>query len=237
MPLLRIDKIISSAGLASRSEVKRLVREGRITADGKTVLSADEKYDGRADIRLDGQPVCREENVYVMMNKPAGYLSATEDRKAPTVTQLLSPQDAKRGLFPAGRLDKDSVGMLLLTDDGELCHRIISPKSGIVKEYYIRVSRPFGEDAPEKFASGLRLEDGYRCRPAELELTENGMAALVRISEGKYRQVRRMAAAVGTEVTYLKRISIGGVRLDPELEEGRYRRLSREELDMLLRQL
>ena len=233
MPLSRIDKIISSAGLASRSEVKKLVREGRITADGKTVTSASMKYDDEADIRLDGERVCRDKYVYIMMNKPAGYLSATEDKKAPTVTGLLSGRDAARGLFCAGRLDKDSVGLLLLTDDGALCHRIISPKSGTVKEYFIRVTRPFDEGAVRLFSEGVILDDGYKCRPAELEPAADGLSAVVRISEGKYRQVRRMAAAAGTEVTYLKRLSVGGVRLDPELKEGEYRPLTEEELALL----
>ena len=233
MPLSRIDKIISSAGLASRSEVKKLVREGRVTADGRTVVSAAEKYDDGADVRLDGVTVSRERFAYVMMNKPAGYLSATEDKKAPAVTELLMGTDAAKGLFPAGRLDKDSVGLLLLTNDGDLCHRVISPKSGTVKEYFIRVSRPFGAGAARAFAEGVVLEDGYKCLPAELEPAEDGLSATVRISEGKYRQVRRMAAAAGTEVTYLKRLSVGGVRLDPALKEGEYRPLTEEELALL----
>ncbi|MCR4771051.1 MAG: rRNA pseudouridine synthase [Oscillospiraceae bacterium] len=236
MPLSRIDKIISSAGLASRSEVKKLVREGRVTANGETVASASMKFDDGADVRLDGVPVSREKHVYIMMNKPAGYLSATEDKKAPTVVDLLNGREAARGLFPAGRLDKDSVGLLILTDDGDLCHRIISPKSGTVKEYFIRVSRPFDADAVRMFAGGAVLDDGYRCLPAELEPSEDGLTAVVRISEGKYRQVRRMAAAAGTEVTYLKRLSVGGVRLDPALKEGEYRPLTEEELNTLRRQ-
>ncbi|MBP5165864.1 MAG: rRNA pseudouridine synthase [Oscillospiraceae bacterium] len=233
MPLSRIDKIISSAGLASRSEVKKLVREGRVTADGRTVASADMKFDDGADIRLDGVKVSREKHVYMMMNKPAGYICATEDKRTPTVTDLLGGRDAARGLFSVGRLDKDSVGMLLLTDDGALCHRIISPKSRTVKEYFIRVSRPFGADAAALFAEGAVLDDGYKCLPAELEPAPDGLSAVVRISEGKYRQVRRMAAAAGTEVTYLKRVSIGGVRLDPALKEGEYRPLTEEELSVL----
>lgn len=230
MPLLRIDKIISGAGLASRSEVKRLIRQGRVHVDGVTVLSPADKYDTDADIRIDDTPVRYRRFVYLMMNKPAGYLSATEDRTAPTVLDLLDSRYAKMGLFPAGRLDKDSEGFLLLTNDGEFCHRVISPKSGIKKEYFIRIDGSFDPDAADRFAGGIVLEDGTQCRPAELRVHDGGAAATVTVCEGMYHQVKRMAAAAGARVTYLRRVSIGGVPLDENLGFGQYREFSREEL-------
>ena len=236
--LLRLDKIIASAGLASRSEIKRLVKQGRITVDGLPAGSSDMKCDpDTAEIRLDGVLVCYSEYHYIMMYKPAGYLSATEDGAGPTVIDLLDGPAKKLGLFPVGRLDKDAEGLLILTDDGDFCHRVISPKSGVVKTYYVETEQPVPATAPPAFAKGLVLADGLHCRPAQLErFGEGECRALVRVTEGKFHQVKRMMAAVGCPVTYLKRIAEGALALDETLDKGGWRYLSGEEKTLVFEQ-
>ncbi len=229
MPVMRLDKLIAGAGKATRSEAKKLIRAGRVTVDGRTVTDPAAHCDPASEIALDGERARWQEYLYLMLNKPAGYLSVTEDPKAPTVMELLPPEMRRRNLSPAGRLDKDSEGLLLLTSDGDFCHRVISPKSGIEKEYYIEVDRPFPEGAEELFLSGAVLEDGERCLPARLEPSEDRRSARVFLHEGKYHQVKRMAIAAGTRVKRLRRLSIGGVRLDEALAPGQFRPLTEPE--------
>ena len=229
MPVMRLDKLISNSGLAPRSQVKRLVREGRITVNGRIADDAAMHCDTAWDIRLDGRPAVWRQYVYLMMNKPKGYLSVTEDPGRPTVLDLLPEQYRRCGLFSVGRLDMDSEGLLILTNDGAFCHRVISPKSGIQKEYRISVSHPFPPGAEERFREGVSLEDGNRCLPAELLAESDRTEAVVRIREGKYHQVKRMALAEGTRVRSLKRLAVGGLRLDPELAPGAFRELTEEE--------
>ncbi len=230
MPVMRLDKLISNSGLAQRSQVKRLVREGRITVNGVAAADAAMHCDTAWDIRLDGQPAFWREFLYLMMNKPAGYLSVTEDSSRPTVLDLMTPEYRRFNPFSVGRLDMDSEGLLILTNDGAFCHRVISPKSGIRKEYWIQVSHPFPEGAEQRFAEGIRLDDGSLCLPAKLTCGPDRTEAVVCIREGKYHQVKRMALAEGTRVRYLKRLSIGGLRLDPALAPGEYRELTESEL-------
>lgn len=229
MPVMRLDKLISNSGLAPRSQVKRLVREGRVTLNGVVAADAAMHCDSGWDIRVDGVRAIWRGSVSLMMNKPAGYLSVTEDPERPTVLDLLPEEYRRCGLFPAGRLDRDSQGLLILTNDGDFCHRIISPKSGIVKEYRIRVNHPFPEGAEQRFREGILLDDGSRCLPAELITDGERLEASVRIREGKYHQVKRMALAEGTRVISLTRLSIGALRLDPALAPGEYRELTEEE--------
>ena len=229
MPVMRLDKLIAGAGKATRSEAKKLIRAGRVTVDGRTVTDPAAHCDAASEIVLDGERAQWQEFLYLMLNKPAGYLSVTEDPKAPTVMELLPPEMRRRNLSPAGRLDKDSEGLLLLTSDGDFCHRVISPKSGIEKEYYIEVDRPFPEGAEEMFLSGAVLEDGETCLPARLEPSEDRRSARVFLHEGKYHQVKRMAIAAGTRVKRLRRLSIGGVRLDETLAPGQFRPLTESE--------
>ncbi len=233
--LLRLDKIISSSGMASRSEVKRLVKQSRVLVDGVPAKSCDMKCDPEtADITVDGARLEYSRFHYIMMNKPAGYLSATEDGKGATVTELLDGPEKRLGLFPAGRLDKDAEGLLILTDDGEFCHRLISPKSGVVKTYYVETETPVPADACAGFEKGLVLADGLHCLPARLELFgENERRAMVMVSEGKFHQVKRMMAAVGCPVTYLRRVAEGGLALDESLQPGEWRSLSEEERNMI----
>ena len=229
LPVMRLDKLISDSGLVPRSLVKRLVREGRITVNGSAAENAAMHCDTDWDIRVDGVRAVWRGSVCLMMNKPAGYLSVTEDPDRSTVLDLLPEEYRHCGLFSAGRLDMDSEGLLILTNDGAFCHRVISPKSGIIKEYRIRVSHPFPQGAEQRFRDGIRLDDGSICLPAELIPDADRMGAIVRIREGKYHQVKRMALAEGTRVRYLKRISIGGLRLDAGLASGGFRELTEDE--------
>jgi len=233
---LRLDKWLADAGVGSRSEVKKLVRMGRVTVDGFPVTDPGVHCTPDSQVRLDGKSVEWQPWLYLMMNKPAGVLSVTADPRQPTVLALLPPELRKRNLSPAGRLDKDSEGLLILTSDGDFCHRVISPKSGIEKEYYIEVGMPFPPGAEELFRQGAVLEDGEVCRPARLEPSENRRSAVVTVTEGKYHQVKRMAIAAGVRVTYLKRLSVGGVKLDPALSPGGFRPLTDTERQRILAQ-
>lgn len=226
----RIDKLLCSTGRWSRREVKDLVRQGRVAADGRTVLRPEEKADPE-NVRLtvDGAEVICAPFVYVMLHKPAGVLSATEDRSQSTVLDLLPPELKRRGLFPVGRLDKDTTGLLLLTDDGPLAHGLLSPKKHVDKVYLARVEgRVDGADAAA-LAAGLTLGDGTVCLPAGLEPLGDGSACLVTLREGKYHQVKRMLAARGKPVLTLHRLRMGPLTLDEGLKPGKWRFLTPRE--------
>lgn len=234
MAVQRLDKIISNTGRASRREVKQLIREGRITVDGIPARSAEDKYDPDCvRICVDGEAVCYAAHHYIMMHKPAGVLSATEDREQQTVLQLLTAQEQKLGLFPVGRLDKDTTGLLLLTDDGDFSHRIISPKQQIEKRYYAKLDGCLTAADVKAFREGIVLADGLQCLPAELELCGDGSEVYVTIVEGKYHQVKRMIASRGAHVVSLHRLSIGGLVLDSSLKPGCYRALNALEMEQI----
>ncbi|MBS5650318.1 rRNA pseudouridine synthase [bacterium 210917-DFI.7.65] len=238
MAQMRLDKLLSSTGRWSRREVKQLVREGRVLADGRPAVAADDKYDPEHTVlQVDGERLSFSEHCYVMLHKPTGVLSATEDRCTPTVLDLLPLELQKRELFPVGRLDKDTEGLLLLTDDGPLAHRLLSPRRHVDKVYYARLDGVLTEADCAAFADGLVLEDGYRCLPAQLRLLadDGGRSeVLITLHEGKFHQVKRMAARCGAPVLYLKRLSMGPLRLDPALECGKWRYLTKEEKESLL---
>lgn len=225
----RLDKLLSGTGRWSRREVKELLRQGRVTVDGCPAHSAEQKLEPDAVcLAVDGEPISLERFTYIMLHKPAGLLSATEDSRQRTVLDLLPPELRRRGLAPVGRLDKDTEGLLLLTNDGELTHRLLSPKYHVDKVYYARVDGTLSQDAVEAFAAGLTLEDGLTCLPARLELLAPGQVR-VTLREGKFHQVKRMLAACGAPVTYLKRLSMGPLQLDETLAPGAWRPLTREE--------
>ena len=229
----RLDKLLASTGRWSRKEVKELVRQGRVTARGQSVLKPEEKFELNDDIRVDGQPVCCQKFTYLMMNKPGGLLSATEDKRQRTVLDLLPEQYQRQGLFPVGRLDKDTEGLLLLTNDGELAHRLLAPKSHVDKVYLARVDGHVDEEDVQAFRQGLTLDDGLECMPAGLESLGDGSSCLVTLREGKFHQVKRMLAHRGKPVEYLKRLSMGSIRLDETLAEGQWRELTEEEVGRL----
>lgn len=229
----RLDKIISATGKKSRREVREMVRQGRVLVDGKPAPAADMKVDPQtAVILLDGEPLGYEKFTYVMLHKPAGVLTATEDRRQETVLDLLPPELRRRALSPVGRLDKDTEGLLLLTNDGQLAHRLLSPKSHVGKVYYARVGGALEPGDIAAFAAGMTLGDGLECLPAGLEIL-SPTEALVTLREGKFHQVKRMLAARGKPVLYLKRLSMGRLRLDPALAPGAWRMLTEEERSAL----
>lgn len=229
----RLDKIISATGKKSRREVREMVRQGRVLVDGKPAPAADMKVDPQtAVILLDGEPLGYEKFTYVMLHKPAGVLTATEDRRQETVLDLLPPELRRRALSPVGRLDKDTEGLLLLTNDGQLAHRLLSPKSHVDKVYYARVDGALEPGDIAAFAAGMTLGDGLECLPAGLEIL-SPTEALVTLREGKFHQVKRMLAARGKPVLYLKRLSMGRLRLDPALASGAWRMLTEEERSAL----
>ncbi len=232
----RIDKLLSATGRWSRKEVKELVRQGRVLAGGRVVLRPEEKGDPAAlCLTVDGVPVDCSPFVYVMLNKPEGVLSATEDGQQPTVLDLLPPELRQRGLFPVGRLDKDTTGLLLLTDDGDLAHRLLSPRKHVDKVYLARVDGVVVSEDIEALAAGLTLADGTRCLPAGLKPLADGRSCLVTLREGKYHQVKRMLVARGKPVRALHRLSMGPLTLDGELKPGKWRFLTLQERTELQR--
>ena len=233
--LIRLDKLIASAGGVSRAEARLLLRQGRVTVDGVPVSDGALKLDPElVRVTADGRELVYAAQHYYMMYKPAGVLSATEDGAGKTVLELMGEEERRMGLFPVGRLDKDAEGLLLLTDDGDFCHRLISPKSGVVKTYFVETETPVSASAPAAFAAGLTLQDGTRCLPAELLLFGEGeRRALVKLTEGKFHQVKRMMAAIGSPVTYLKRTAEGGLELDASLRPGEWRSLRPEEREAI----
>ena len=236
MPQQRLDKIIASTGRYSRREVKTLVREGRVLVDGRIAAGPEDKCDPEnARITVNGEELFYRAHTYVMLHKPAGVLSATEDGRGETVLDLLAPEYRRIGLFPVGRLDKDTEGLLLLTDDGALAHDLLAPKKHVDKAYFVRTDGALGDDDCAAFAAGMTLGDGLRCLPAKLEILKSGAQseALVTIREGKFHQIKRMLAARGKPVVYLKRLSMGPLTLDEALRKGEYRLLTAEEIGLL----
>lgn len=231
----RIDKIIASQGQYSRSEVKKLVKSGRVTLDGRVLKSSDEKADPAISIiAIDGKPIGYKKHLYIMLNKPQGVVSATDDKEHRTVIDLI-PKELKRdGLFPAGRLDADTVGFVLITDDGDFAHEILSPKNHIMKTYHATLQRQLTQGDIDAFRNGIELRDGTLCLEAELTpLASDKPMAQVKICEGKYHQVKRMFAALGNKVLYLKRVKMGDLALDETLEEGECREITPEELRLI----
>ena len=206
-----------------------MIRAGRVCVDGAPIRSPETKIDPASAVTLDGETLRYKKHHYYMMNKPAGVLCATEDPRGSTVLDLVTPQMRRMGLFPVGRLDRDTRGLLLLTDDGDFAHRVISPRSGVEKVYYAKVEGIPDETDAEAFKRGIVLGDGTKCLPARLETT-GGNECLVAVMEGKYHQVKRMLASRGKPVTELKRLSIGALELPGELEEGGFVELDEEAL-------
>lgn len=231
----RLDKVLAGTGRWSRREVKLLVRQGLVRLNGAAAVSAEEKCDPEtAVITVNGETVVLRRFTYVLLHKPGGVLTATEDRRQETVMELL-PQELRRvGLAPVGRLDKDTEGLLLLTNDGELAHRLLSPKYHVDKRYFARVDGHLTAAHAEAFAKGMTLGDGLKCLPARLEiLPDNG--CIVTVREGKFHQVKRMLASCGAPVVYLKRLSMGPLVLGDKLGRGEHRMLREEEVAALYR--
>lgn len=232
MPKMRLDKLLSHLNCGSRKEVQSYIRAGRVAVCGTVEHDPAAKVNPDTDsVSLDGREQTYREQRYYMLNKPAGVITASRDERHDTVLELF-PEKLRRGLFAVGRLDKDTEGLLLVTDDGALSHALMSPTRHVSKVYEAEIDGELVPDAAERFASGLTLRDGTECRPATLEQLPDGRVR-VTLHEGKYHQVKRMIAACGATVTYLKRVQLGNVRLDESLAPGEFRELAAEELASL----
>lgn len=225
----RLDKMLSHTGKWSRKEVKSLLKAGRVLVDGKIPHGPEAKYPPGVEIAVDGEKFHWEKHTYLMLHKPAGVVSSTDDPREKTVLELLPPHLRKAGLFPVGRLDKDTEGLLLLTDDGDLAHRLLAPGKHVDKVYYARTAAPVDQEDIAAFASGITLQNGEVCLPAALTPVGGASACYVTLHEGKYHQVKRMLAARGKPVVYLKRLSMGNLCLPEDLDRGDWRPLTEQE--------
>ncbi|MGE7836610.1 pseudouridine synthase [Viridibacillus arvi] len=233
---MRLDKLLSNMGYGSRKEVKQLLKMKAVTVDGEVAKDVSKHVDPiKQNVSVLGERVHYQEFIYLMMHKPPGVISATEDLHDQTVIDLLDPFHAHFEPFPVGRLDKDTEGLLLITNDGGLTHNLLSPKKHVPKVYYAKIDGEVTEADIEAFSRGVMLEDGYMTKPGDLVILNAGPTSEIEltISEGKFHQVKRMFESVGKKVTYLKRLSMGSLQLDEQLELGEYRELTEEELNSL----
>lgn len=234
---MRIDKMLANMGFGTRKEVKKLLKSGAVKVDGVMIKDAKQHVDPEQQIiMVHGEEVEYREFIYLMMNKPQGLLSATEDDRQETVLDILEEEDRVFTPFPVGRLDKDTEGLLLLTNDGQLAHRLLSPKKHVPKTYFAVIKGEVTEDDVIAFRNGVILDDGYVTKPGELEILKSGLTSDIKltITEGKFHQVKRMFEAVDKKVTYLKRLTMANLHLDETLELGEYRELTDEELEDLM---
>lgn len=233
---MRIDKLLANLGYGSRKEAKKLLKDGAVRVNEVVVKDAKQHVDpGKDTVTLNGETIEYKEFIYLMMNKPSGVISATEDQADETVIDLLELEDQVYEPFPVGRLDKDTEGLLLITNDGQLAHRLLSPKKHVPKTYFAVIDGEVTENDAIVFKKGVTLDDGYETKPGELKILKSGIRSDIELTimEGKFHQVKRMFEAVGKKVVYLKRISMGPLLLDETLELGEYRELTDEEVELL----
>lgn len=234
--LQRLDKLICSQGAYTRKQAQQFIKDGLVRVDGRIVRDRGHHIDpDKSIVELNGEPFCIERFVYLMLNKPKGVVSATNDRNVRTVIDLVSDEYKRRNLFPAGRLDITTTGFVLITDDGDFAHRILSPKNHIEKTYEARLAQPISDEEMKMVADGITLGDGTECLPAKLCRLEDGENPLIeiKICEGKYHQIKRMFAAAGNGVIELKRTKMGNLPLDDSLPEGECRKLDEKEVAMI----
>lgn len=236
MAVMRLDKILSNMGFGSRREIKTLIKSGYVEIDDKIIKDPSVKINtDESKVFVRGKQVEYRKYTYIMLNKPAGIVSSTDSRDT-NVIDILGGRLKNINLFPAGRLDKDTEGFILLTNDGKMAHNILSPKKHVEKEYYVELDGELSENGRISIEKGIVLEDGSQCLDSRIEMISNEMELCklkIFIREGKFHQIKRMFEMVGREVTYLKRLSIGDIKLDNNLEKGEYRELSSDELDKL----
>ena len=231
---MRLDKVLHDNGFGTRSSIKKMLHKKECLVNGMRIIDGSFKIEDSDEVCIEGEVVELKKYIYIMLNKAKGYVTSTKDPEYKTVIELLPTKWANRGLFPVGRLDMDTEGLLILTNDGIFAHKVISPKYNIIKKYYVRLQREFDdkefEEVKKDFATGIVFKNGYKCLPATLERGEKD-GYVVGISEGKYHQVKKMFLCVNNEVTYLKRVSIGCLILDENLEVGKTRELTKEEVE------
>lgn len=234
---MRLDKLLAHTGFGTRKDVKKLIKSGVVRIDDQTAKHSNTQIDlETSTVTVHGEKVIYREFIYLMMNKPPGVLSATEDTRQKTVIDLLDGRYEHFDLFPVGRLDKDTEGLLLLTNDGVLAHQLLSPKKHVAKTYFVRLRNPLENDDIEQLENGIWIDKDYKTKPAKVERLSNESSVTeiyLTITEGKFHQIKRMAKAVQNEVVFLKRLSMGKIKLDPELGKGEYRELTRNELEQL----
>lgn len=229
----RIDKIIASTGMMSRSDAKKAAKKGLVKLNGIAIKDCSAKASDKDELTVNGKKIEYKKYVYIMLNKPKGYVCSTDDPSSPIVNLLLSEELQRLDLFSIGRLDKNTTGLVILTNDGETAHRIISPNRHVDKVYNVETKLPIDGDLCKAFFEGIILDDGYKCKSATLDIIDNAKCS-VTISEGKYHQIKRMFEAVGNKVVELDRVSIGKIVLDNRLNQGEYRALTPEEECLLL---
>ncbi len=232
---MRLDRLLSEMGVGTRKELGKAIRAGKVSVNGAVVKDTAYKASEADIIIYDGQQVQYEQYVYYMLNKPAGVITATRDPKQPTVLDLITERK-RADLYPVGRLDRDTEGLLLITNDGALGHRLLSPTKHVDKTYYVTVDKPIEESVVTLFQEGIQVDAEFRALPAKLVIMENPHEAQITVHEGKFHQIKRMFEAVGCSVVYLKRISMGPLALDEKLQPGEYRRLTSEEKESLRKQ-
>ena len=231
---MRIDKLLSDMGIATRRESADAARRGQILVDGVPVKKASQHIDPeKQTVTFRGREIAYTKFTYVMLNKPEGYVSATEDSSLPVVTELLPEELRRREMFPVGRLDRDTVGLMLLTNDGALAHTVLSPRHHVAKEYRFSSAEPMRAGVEDEFRDGVTLSDGYECKSAIIRLDDDRLGGVITLTEGKYHQIKRMVASTSNRVTYLERISFAGIPLDPSLSRGEWRYLTDEEIETL----
>ncbi len=231
---MRLDKFLVATGKLSRSEAGRAARAGRISVNGSPVKRADLHIAPDADrITLDGEVIIYRPHTYIMLNKPSGYVSATDDKALPTVLELLPEELRRLGLFPAGRLDRDTLGLMLLTDNGELAHFLLSPVSHVPKSYRFDCRDPLTADGVAALRSGVDIGEDKPTKPASLEVDPNGKSGVITLSEGRYHQIKRMFEAIGNKIVGLERLTFGPLSLDPSLARGEWRHLTADEISEL----
>lgn len=230
---MRLDKFICDSSRHTRSEIRKLIRYRAVTVNGTVAPSADTQVGESDEVRLNGKLIPYRKYIYLMLNKPRGYLSATEDKHDPVVTDLVPEEWKHFQVFPVGRLDKDTEGLLLLTNDGQFDHALMSPKKKVMKRYYAELDCPAEEKDAELFRAGMVFPE-FTAQPAVLEITEDPRKVYIEIAEGKFHQVKRMCQRIGREVLFLKRVKIGGLVLDETLKPGEMRELTPEEYRLLM---
>ncbi len=231
---VRLDKFLSDAGIASRRDSARAAKAGQITVDGIAVKDPAKHIDPeRARVVFQGREIVYRKYTYVMLNKPEGYVSATDDKSLPFVTELLPEELQRQELFPVGRLDKDTTGLMILTNNGQLAHSLLSPKKHVSKVYFFTAAEPIVNGAEEHFKNGVTLADGYECKSAILSLSEDRLSGNITLVEGKYHQIKRMIASTSNRVTSLERIEFATIQLDRSLARGEWRYLTDEEINIL----
>lgn len=233
---MRVDKLLSNVGVASRAELKKYCKQGLISVNGKVINNPGVQVDSESDdIRFNGEKMVYREFVYIMLNKPDGYISATFDKYDPIVLDLIDQSYLVFEPFPVGRLDKDTEGLLVITNDGQLAHRVLSPKKHVPKTYYAKIQGKVTEEDILAFEKGVILDDGYETMPSQLKILKSDDMSEIELTihEGKFHQVKRMFESVGKKVVYLKRLSMGKLKLDESLKLGEYRELTEEEVKLI----